>query len=228
MNGGNQATEINDRCIIQIPQRRRSHHTEVRVAKIPPTATAACRPSRRDPQCSRLSTSWRQRATFSSQVPKENLDYHHYLPMFFDGLKETEHPYKFFAQQGVHDLLSHGKNKILPVIPQLIIPIKNALNTGHPEVICCTLKVLQHLVTSADMVGEALVPYYRQILPPLNRYQSPSYNNIGDEIDFSQSKRENISDLVQETLEILERYGGEDAYINIKYMIPTYESCMLN
>ncbi|CAH0771898.1 unnamed protein product [Bemisia tabaci] len=164
----------------------------------------------------------------SWKVPKENLDYHHYLPMFFDGLKETEHPYKFFAQQGVHDLLSHGKNKILPVIPQLIIPIKNALNTGHPEVICCTLKVLQHLVTSADMVGEALVPYYRQILPPLNRYQSPSYNNIGDEIDFSQSKRENISDLVQETLEILERYGGEDAYINIKYMIPTYESCMLN
>jgi hypothetical protein len=27
-------------------------------------------------------------------------------------------------------------------------------------------------------------------------------------------------------LEVLEKHGGEDAYINIKYMIPTYESCM--
>jgi hypothetical protein len=36
------------------------------------------------------------------------------------------------------------------------------------QVMCTTLKVLQHLVVSADMVGEALVPYYRQILPVLN------------------------------------------------------------
>ena len=26
----------------------------------------------------------------------------------------------------------------------------------------------------------------------------------------------------------LEMHGGEDAFINIKYMIPTYESCVLN
>ena len=34
--------------------------------------------------------------------------------------------------------------------------------------------------------------------------------------------------LPQETLELLEMHGGEDAFINIKYMIPTYESCVLN
>lgn len=55
----------------------------------------------------------------------EKLDYHHYLPLFFDGLCETEHPWEFFARQGVHDMLEHGGSKILPVIPQLIIPIKS-------------------------------------------------------------------------------------------------------
>ena len=50
--------------------------------------------------------------------------------------------------------------------------------------------------------------------------------NIGDKIDYSQRKNENLADLIQETLEVLEKHGGEDAYINIKYMIPTYESCM--
>ncbi|CAL8296861.1 unnamed protein product [Arctogadus glacialis] len=52
--------------------------------------------------------------------------------------------------------------------------------------------------------------------------------NIGDCIDYSQRKRMNIADLIQETLELFERHGGNDAFINIKYMVPTYESCMLN
>lgn len=52
--------------------------------------------------------------------------------------------------------------------------------------------------------------------------------NTGDGIDYSQMRGENVADIINETLEILERYGGEDAFINIKYIIPTYESCMLN
>ncbi|KAJ8398123.1 hypothetical protein AAFF_G00429670 [Aldrovandia affinis] len=161
------------------------------------------------------------------KVEIEKLDYHHYLPLFFDGLQETMHPYEFFARQGVNDMLQHGGPKILPVIPQLIIPIKNALNTRNRQVICTTLKVLQHLVVSGDMVGEALVPYYRQILPVLNIFKNMNIN-LGDKIDYSQQKRVNIGDLIQETLEVFERYGGVDAFINIKYMVPTYESCLLN
>ncbi|OWK01889.1 PACRG [Cervus elaphus hippelaphus] len=61
-------------------------------------------------------------------VEIEKLDYHHYLPLFFDGLCEMTFPYEFFARQGIHDMLEHGGNKILPVIPQLIIPIKSTEN----------------------------------------------------------------------------------------------------
>lgn len=59
------------------------------------------------------------------KVDIEKLDYHHYLPLFFSGLCETEEPYAFLARQGIHDLLDKGGNKILPVVPQLIIPIKS-------------------------------------------------------------------------------------------------------
>ncbi|XP_072782163.1 parkin coregulated gene protein isoform X6 [Taeniopygia guttata] len=160
----------------------------------------------------------------NSVVDLENLDYHYFLPLFFDGLCETEFPYEFFARQGVHDLLEHGGNKILPLVPQLIIPIKNALNLRNRKVLCTTLKVIQHLVVSAEMVGEALVPYYRQILPVLSIFKHMNVN-LGDGIEYSQQKRENIGVLIQETLQLLECYGGENAYINIKYMIPTYTSC---
>ena len=60
------------------------------------------------------------------QVEIEKLDYHHYLPLFFDGLVEEDYPYDIFAMRGVHDLLDHGGSKILPVVPQLILPIKSS------------------------------------------------------------------------------------------------------
>lgn len=52
--------------------------------------------------------------------------------------------------------------------------------------------------------------------------------NCGDEIDYGQRRRENLGDLINETLQIFERTGGDDAFINIKYLVPTYDSCILN
>lgn len=112
---------------------------------------------------------------------------------------EVQEPYRFLSEQGVSDLLERGSHtKILPVIPQLIIPLKSkaahsscpvctmlwgfsrcclsastaALNTRDPEVLVRVLKVIQKLVTSGDMIGEALVPYYRQLLPVLNIFKN--------------------------------------------------------
>merc|ERR1712060_529980 len=110
------------------------------------------------------------------KVDVDKLDYHHYLPIFFDGLREKEDPYRFLAVQGTYDMLDKGGAKILPVVPQLIIPIKTALNTRDLEIMTTMLKVLQALVLSGDMIGEALVPYYRQILPVFNIYKNNNHN----------------------------------------------------
>lgn len=59
------------------------------------------------------------------KIEVKQLDYHHYLPIFMEGIREKQDPYRFLAVQGVFDLLTHGQAKVLPVIPQLIIPIKS-------------------------------------------------------------------------------------------------------
>ncbi|CBZ27796.1 conserved hypothetical protein [Leishmania mexicana MHOM/GT/2001/U1103] len=169
------------------------------------------------------------RPTVDWKVEVEKLDYHHYLPIFFDGIRETEEPYMFLARQGCLDLLERGGPKILPTIPQLIIPIKTALNTRHPDIICATLRILQQLIVSDDLIGEALVPYYRQILPVLNLFKNVhKRRGRSDAMDYGQRNRDDVGDLVNETLQLLEQHGGEDAYINIKYMVPSYESCIYN
>ena len=135
------------------------------------------------------------------KIPVEKLDYHHYLPLFFDGLREVEYPYSFLAEKGVHDMIKYGSNKILPVIPQLIIPVKTALNTRDESVMVRVIRVLQALVTAdinaegGPLIGQALVPYYRQILPVFNIFKNKN-TNIGDAIDYSQQKNDNVGDLI--------------------------------
>jgi hypothetical protein len=118
------------------------------------------------------------------KVPCEKLDYHHYLPIFVDGIRERDDPYKFLAREGTKDLLAAGGyKKILPVIPQLILPLKrtpfytftnhlDALNTRDDDTVCVTLLIIQQLVKSGDMIGEAIVPYYRQLLPVFNLFRN--------------------------------------------------------
>lgn len=71
-----------------------------------------------------------------------------------------------------------------------------ALNTRDPDIVAITLKILQALVSCSDTVGEALVPYYRQILPVLNLFKVKN-KNLGDKIDYSQRKAGNLGDLIQ-------------------------------
>ena len=167
------------------------------------------------------------------KVEIQKLDFHHYLPIFFDGLREQDFPYAFVAEQGVMDMLEAGAHKVLPVIPQLIIPIKTALNTREKDVIVKILKILQALVNcdvavsgGAGLIGQALVPYYRQILPIFNIFINNN-ENLGDGIDYSQRKRRNLGELIIQTLEQMEVHGGEDAFINIKYLVPTYQSVVV-
>jgi hypothetical protein len=62
------------------------------------------------------------------KLEPELLDYHLYLPIFFEGLRENEEPYKFLATKGCDELLDRGGSKILAVLPQLIIPVKSIAN----------------------------------------------------------------------------------------------------
>ena len=238
------------------------------------------------------------------------MDFHHYLPIFFDGLREQDFPYAFVAEQGtiilssnessekmkhhklirhriflnfinklrsglehiidfstsffqiitfitfvdvtyavalihaiylvynffylgVMDMLEAGAHKVLPVVPQLIIPIKTALNTREKDVIVKILKIIQALVNcdisvagGSGLIGQALVPYYRQILPIFNIFINNN-ENLGDGIDYSQRKRKSLGELIIQTLEQMEIHGGEDAFINIKYLVPTYQSVVV-
>ena len=87
-----------------------------------------------------------------------------------------------------------------------------------------TIKIGSHVFTG-PCIGRALQPYYRRFLPVLKIFIHQNHNSK-DRIDFDRVGR--LSDVIEQTLMVLERYGGQNAYMHIKYAIPTYESCVNN
>lgn len=53
----------------------------------------------------------------SWKVSLDMLDFHHYLPIFFEGLRELDEPYKFIANKGIDDMLEACPHKVLSVLP---------------------------------------------------------------------------------------------------------------
>ena len=53
------------------------------------------------------------------KIEVSKLDYHHYLPIFMEGIREKQDPYRFLSVQGVLDLLREGNAKVLPYIEDM-------------------------------------------------------------------------------------------------------------
>ena len=154
-----------------------------------------------------------------------SLDMHHYLPLFVSGLREEEEPYRFLAEEGSLNLVAAaGEARVLPIVAQLVIPLKDALVTRDEKVIVRTLRVLSEIAALGPLVGAALVPFYRQLLPVLNIFLGRDAN-LGDGIDYGQ-RFGRMSDKIVSCLNTLEMNGGPDALVNIKYVLPLYESTL--
>jgi len=154
----------------------------------------------------------------------DRLDYKVFLPIFFDGMRETEDPYRFLAIHGAIDMIERNPNRVRTVIPQIILPIKSAIVTKREPTIRPILRVIQLMLRLNPNIGPILVPYYRQLLPGLRTLLSTPPHDPRKERE--NVAKLNLQGLIMETLECMERAGGADAYFMLKYMIPTYESCI--
>jgi len=153
------------------------------------------------------------------------VDFERLLPVACEGLRETKFPYEFLAEETCMQMIDGHPEKVLPVIPYIVQPLKAALRTDDTKIVLKVLKILQKITANVPGGGKALVPYYRQLLPVLGQYKTKNVN-LGDGVEYGQWKNQNLADIVEETLQLLEKTGGPDAFINIRYVIPLYESCI--
>jgi len=169
-----------------------------------------------------LSLSWSR--PLGSMKPQESFTL---ITTFLDGLRCSDHPYKFIAFQGCYELIQRSNltdKRILKHFSGFVAPLRRALLTGDEDIVLSAIKILIHLINVHPGMGIYLVPYHRQLIPPilneiltrhvLSTYDIMGYSNENDDIRRS----------ILEYLDLLEEHGGNDAYQSIKYHIPTYEN----
>ncbi|CAJ0945720.1 unnamed protein product, partial [Mesorhabditis belari] len=144
------------------------------------------------------------------------------LPKFALGLPLVDQPYRFVAERGFVDLLNFAKNSrpIIANLIQIVRALRAALYSFDHAKKRETLRILVKL-SRIQGVGPALVPFYRQLLPPL-RVVSHVSSLAGKIVSIDRDLERDIGTALNE----LERNGGPNAYTNIKYVLPTYESCL--
>jgi hypothetical protein len=171
------------------------------------------------------------RSKIDWKMPVEKIDVARLLPIFCDGLREKVNPYRYVATHGAIDLVRaiaslgpEGRGKLLAALPEMIPSLKRALTTNDPHTIVNVCKVLQALTTSDKIVAGALVPYYRQLLATLNLFKEKKRCTM-DKTDWASGKRDGrtVGEIIEETLDLLQATGGRDAFVNIKYMVPTFD-----
>jgi len=136
-------------------------------AVAPPTAFCAAR--------AELSLPVRMRNTQANAAPAvewttsiDQVDVEAVLPLLLDGLRDTVDG-RFVATQGATELIGAvgPKGRLLRAVAYLVEPLRLALATFDPPVMCAAIQILRQLLASHRLSGAALRPHYRALLPKL-------------------------------------------------------------
>ncbi|KAF1780183.1 Parkin co-regulated protein [Phytophthora cactorum] len=135
------------------------------------------------------------------------LSYEPLLIKCIEGFLETEHPFVFLARATFRELLKleDAREKTLPILAQVIVPLRGALMAKDDDTFLMGLEATRLL---SDLVeGE------------MNLYLSKLTQQIHRKLLTKQLRVQ-----VEDTLAVLESNGGKEALAIIRSKIPTYVS----
>ena len=140
-------------------------------------------------------------------IPLSELNYDPILEICFEGLLETEHPYKFVCRECIREMLlaDNAVEKIIPLLQKIFIHLRNALQNDIEYIFLSAMDILGAL---SSLLKEEINKYLFLVLQPINKRS------------FKHKYREKVFNLLRD----LELNGGKDAYYAIKNKIPSYNS----
>lgn len=159
-------------------------------------------------------------------TPPCEVDVQAVLPLLLEGVRDTAVDGRFVATQGAAELIAAAgpSGKLLRVSAYLVEPLRLALATFDPPVVCAALQLLRQLLCSHRLSGAALRPHYRQLLPRMAplvlRGQERQLRDGSD--DRAADRQMNPSDLVADVLAEMESRGGSGAGAEIKACVPSW------
>ncbi|KAG8468959.1 hypothetical protein KFE25_007477 [Diacronema lutheri] len=164
------------------------------------------------------------------------------LVLCCEGVRELEPTYHLLALHGASSLIEHLSKPpdplaILPLVPQLVAPLRTALSTRQPMVVAAALKLLQQLACCGPRAAKALLPGLPSLLPLVALWVGADLRGApgaagggtagaakAGEIEWAQHRRANLGALTDELLEMLARECGPDGARAVRSFVPTWST----
>ncbi|KAG2428536.1 hypothetical protein HYH02_014340 [Chlamydomonas schloesseri] len=108
---------------------------------------------------------------WGSELPGE-VDPATWLPVFMDGLREFEEPYRFLAIRGSEDLMYKAGDTLHLFADALVAPLKVALDTREPTTVAVALQLMNNAIALDPAVAAVWAPHYWQFAQVLNLFRS--------------------------------------------------------
>jgi hypothetical protein len=153
------------------------------------------------------------------------------LVLCCEGLRELELAYHLLAVHGATELVEHlssapDPHALLPVVPQLVAPLKTALSTRQPLVVSAALKLLQQIASTSPRAAAALLPGLPSLLPLVALWVGATATSVArdGEMEWAQHRRVNLGVLAEELLEIVARACGPEGARLVRSFVPTFST----
>lgn len=142
-------------------------------------------------------------------IQPSDLNYDPILDICFEGILETEHPYRFVSRECIKEMLAaeNAYEKVIPMLSKLMIRLRKALESPIEHVFIEAMDVLKIL---SFLVKEQINKFLFLVLQQINRRS------------FKLKYKEKVFDLLRD----FENNGGNEAYMIIKSKIPTYTTTL--
>ncbi|CAD8127445.1 unnamed protein product [Paramecium sonneborni] len=142
----------------------------------------------------------------------QTLPYDPVLVTCFNGLLDDVQPYLAIATTAIQYMLSNevAQEKIISLLPKLVLPLRNALSSKSDKVFSSALTVLIYL---SNIVGSHLDKYLKLFLVPI--WQRQNHSAFSEQIRLAFLTLENNG-----VFQIINQ--GTEVYQIIKQKIPTY------
>lgn len=161
-----------------------------------------------------------------AEVPRHHVDARRWMPVLIEGLRDAHPAGAYIALRGAIELAGTASRNgsLPPLMPSLAPALKAALDLKELSCVCAALRLLTLILRSEPRCGKALRPHYKVLLPALSAYKVVGKQpDLGDEVEYSQHRQINVLDLVDETLEVMEKAGGPGAGELIKSYVPSWQ-----
>ena len=165
----------------------------------------------------------RWKTTGGPEDPEFDLE--RWLPLFVDGARETKEPLRLLGVQGSKQMLRLPSERIIPLVPSLVAPLRRGLNTMDPISVAAMLDILRFLLTRHEGACDALLKCdgFRRMLPATNlMLNNKTRVRVGYDNKRIGGDQQMLKDFIREVVLLMCKQGGDKGRALIRSYMPSF------